>query len=271
MKLAFSTLGSPGWTWSQAVEAAARYGFDGIEWRLVDGRIIDPAFPRDQATRIGRACAAAGLAVPALDSSIDLAARPGPDRDRVLAETRAMLRLAEAFGATYLRVFPGAFAPEAGAAEWLREALRSLRPDLRETGVRLAMELHDSRDAPGIRGKSCSRFVAEALSGVDFPEAGVQWDLGNPYLEDEDAATTWRNIRPWLFYLQVKDMIKKNGRWSYVLMGEGELPIPDVLSWLGGRDFDGWVSLEWEKYWNPELAEPEIALPQFLEYMKDYR
>ncbi|WP_049569185.1 sugar phosphate isomerase/epimerase family protein [Nonomuraea sp. SBT364] len=271
MKLAFSTLGCPGWTWAEAVDAAVRHGFDGIEWRLVDGHIIGPDFPPELALRIAAACAESGLAVPALDSSIDLAAPPGPARERVLAETRSMLRLAAAFSATFLRVFPGAHPPDAGAAGWLREALEELRADLRETGVRLALELHDSRDAPGIRGMSCSQFVAEALTGFQGPEIGVQWDLGNPYLEGEQAAQTWENIRPWLLYLQAKDMAETADGWKYVLMGEGGLPLREVLGWIGGKRFDGWVSLEWEKYWNPELAEPQVALPQFVEYMKEYR
>jgi sugar phosphate isomerase/epimerase len=269
VKLAFSTLACPQWSARQSIDQARALGYDGIEWRLVEGRFIDEDFPIDEAHRLGRQCTAAGLRVAAVDSSIDLAA-PWPERERILARTRQMLRVAGAFGADFLRVFPGAFPPERGAATWLRDALEELRPTARETGVLLALELHDSRDAPGIRGVSCSKFLAEVFTGTDIPEAGVQWDLGNPYLEGEQAGQTWTNIRPWLLYLQVKDMLRTPAGWSYVPMGQGDLPVRDVLRWIGGRAFDGWVSFEWEKYWNPEIAEPEEVLPQFVEYMSEY-
>ena len=37
MKLAYSSLACPGWTVEEAADAVARYGFDGIEWRLAVG------------------------------------------------------------------------------------------------------------------------------------------------------------------------------------------------------------------------------------------
>ena len=32
--------------------------------------------------------------------------------------------------------------------------------------------------------------------------------------------------------------------------------------------YEGYVSFEWEKYWHPEIEEPEVALPDFVEAMK---
>jgi hypothetical protein len=32
----------------------------------------------------------------------------------------------------------------------------------------------------------------------------------------------------------------------------------------------GWLSVEWEKKWHPELAEPEIALPQHSAKLREY-
>jgi hypothetical protein len=30
----------------------------------------------------------------------------------------------------------------------------------------------------------------------------------------------------------------------------------------------GWLSVEWEKKWHPDLAEPEVALPQHAEKLR---
>src|SRR5205085_2226853 len=52
--------------------------------------------------------------------------------------------------------------------------------------------------------------------------------------------------------------------WQLVLLGEGEVPVRDMLGLLSAGGYQGWVSVEWEKRWHPEIAEPEVALPQHL-------
>jgi len=42
-----------------------------------------------------------------------------------------------------------------------------------------------------------------------------------------------------------------------VPLGEGELPVRAMLGALAGLRYDGYVMVEWEKKWRPELAEPE--------------
>ena len=34
--------------------------------------------------------------------------------------------------------------------------------------------------------------------------------------------------------------------------------------------WSGWVSVEWEKKWHPELADPEVAFPQHAELLRRY-
>jgi sugar phosphate isomerase/epimerase len=269
MKLAFSTLSCPAWTWQQAIANAGIMGFDGMEWRLLDGSIIGPDLSPAIARSVGRAVSGAGLAVLALDSSINLAEPPGAQRQRALDDTQRMLELAALMGAQFVRVFPGEVPAAAGGTVWLREALEALGEAVQAAGVRLALEVHDSRDHPGIRGISCSELLRRALDGMDTKAVGIQWDVANSELEGEPAATTYRNVREWLLYLQVKDMSRDaDGAWTYVPMGEGILPVGEILDWLRADGFDDWISFEWEKYWNPAIAEPEVALPGFIAYMK---
>jgi sugar phosphate isomerase/epimerase len=275
MKLAFSTLACPGWTWRHAIERATALGYDGIEWRLVDGHMVDAHFPIGLARDIATTTSAAGLGVPALDSSIQLTAAPGTDRERVLADTRMLLRLAAAFGAEHLRVFAGTYpetVSEETAREWTRDALVALAPHARNAGVRIALELHDCGwDRAGIRGVTSSAFLAGVLTGLDMPEAGLQWDLGNPFLEGEPAGQTWEHVRPFLTYLQLKDMARADDGWRYVPIGDGELPVGDIVEWVTASGFDGWASFEWEKWWHPELADADVVLPGFVAYMAKAR
>ncbi len=49
----------------------------------------------------------------------------------------------------------------------------------------------------------------------------------------------------------------------YALFGSGEFPAAEALTLLDSDGYDGWYSLEWEKAWHPDLAEPQVALPDF--------
>jgi hypothetical protein len=31
-----------------------------------------------------------------------------------------------------------------------------------------------------------------------------------------------------------------------------------------------WLSLEWEKRWHPDIAEPEVAFPQYAALLREY-
>ena len=37
---------------------------------------------------------------------------------------------------------------------------------------------------------------------------------------------------------------------------------------LRAGGYDGWLTLEWEKKWHPEIEEPEVAFPGYARYMR---
>jgi sugar phosphate isomerase/epimerase len=48
--------------------------------------------------------------------------------------------------------------------------------------------------------------------------------------------------------------------FTYVIPGEGEMPLRDVLDLLRRDRFNGAASLEWEKMWHPYLSPLSSAL-----------
>ena len=54
-------------------------------------------------------------------------------------------------------------------------------------------------------------------------------------------------------------------------LGEGELPVRSMLSLLRSRNFGGFVAVDWEKMWHPEIEGPERALPHHVEVLREYR
>ncbi len=36
-----------------------------------------------------------------------------------------------------------------------------------------------------------------------------------------------------------------------------------IIAMLAARGYDGWLSVEWEKRWQPSIADADVALPQY--------
>lgn len=258
MKLAYSTLGAPGWSFEQAVEAVAAYGYEGIEIRLVDGELVEPDLSAEQRQRVERALRDAGVPAVALDTSLR-AVGPG-DSDAFVGDIASYVDIAAQWGAPMLRVFGGPLPDdEAGRREALDEGARRLERAAttgRGHGVRIAVETHDSL--------SSAKAVAELLGRVDDPWVGAVYDSHHPHRMGETPKEVLDLLGPRVMLVQVKDARRRAGDdgWDLVLLGQGEVPVRQLLELLPSYGYDGWISVEWEKKWHPEIPEPEEALPQ---------
>ena len=255
-RIAFSTLAFPDADLATAVSLGRSWGYAGVELRLIDGELIDPAMPAAARARVKRTLAAAGLPAVAVDSSIRLT---GADP---AAELRQFLELASDWEAPLVRVFGGPLPDGPGRQARLEAAARVLEeaaPAAERLGVAIGVETHDAFSA--------SAVVAQLLAQVDSAAVGAVWDSHHPHRMGERAADVWANLGPRVLLAQVKDARPDSGRddgWQLVLLGEGEVPVRDMLALLSDGGYQGWVSVEWEKRWHPELAAPEVALPQHL-------
>jgi sugar phosphate isomerase/epimerase len=270
-RVAFSTLAFPDATLASAVSLGRRWGYAGIELRLIDGQLIDPSMPAAERARVKRALA--GLPVVAVDSSIRLTDdEPGP-------ALRHFLELASDWEAPLVRVFGGALpisgpisgptsGPTSGPArqERLRAAARVLEssvPVARRLGVAIGVETHDDFSA--------SSVVAELLAMADPEWVGAVWDSHHPHRMGEPPADVHANLGRRILLAQVKDARRRgDGDWQLVLLGEGEVPVRQMLRLLAAGGYRNWVSVEWEKRWHPEIEAPEVALPQYHRVLADW-
>jgi sugar phosphate isomerase/epimerase len=258
MKLGFSTLGCPQWELDQIIEAATSAGYDGIELRHYKGTLdLVPAlqeFPGGPAAFRSR-LQQAGLEVCCLDTSFHLT-----DAELPFSEAEQMTTLAAELGAPYLRIF-GGHVPEgeAEAAAHTRAAGNlSKLGDLAAAQDRKALlETHDAF--------SSGAQVAALLEKVNHPAVGAIWDMNHPFRQGEKPEKTVRSMAHHVFHTHVKD---SNDQGQYTLLGEGTNPIPEMIALLRDQGYTGYICLEWEKAWHPELADPEIAFPQAARYLK---
>jgi sugar phosphate isomerase/epimerase len=86
------------------------------------------------------------------------------------------------------------------------------------------------------------------------------WDAHNTWRKTgDDPAALWPVIRRRVAHLHVKDSISRPSArhpFTFVLPGAGEFPMSRLRQALAG-DYEGLVSLEWERQWHPYL--PPLA------------
>jgi sugar phosphate isomerase/epimerase len=256
-RIAFSTLAFPGASLAAALTLGRDWGYAGVELRLIDGELIDPAMTAADRARVKRTAAATALPIVAVDSSIRLTdSEPG-------AQLARFLELASDWESPLVRVFGGAL-PESDPDRQARLAaaarvLEASVPRAERLGVAIGVETHDSFSAASV--------VAELLALVPAGAVGAVWDSHHPHRMGQQPAEVWSDLQGRTVLAQVKDArrdaVRPDG-WQLVLLGRGEVPVREILRLLYGGGYEGWISVEWEKRWHPEIEEPEVALPQHL-------
>lgn len=262
MKLAFSTLGCPGWSWDEIFATAKDLGYDGIEIRGIGQHIFAPSASVFLERNIEKAAArlkSAGLEVPMLATGITFLEQT---EQQITDEMEAYLKLARALGTHYVRVMAtSGLRPQKGdlvraAAEYARLCDMALESDvtpLIETNGLFA-------STGGLR-----EFILRA----GRPNSGVLWDIHHPFrFAGEQPAQTVRNLGGLIRYVHVKDSVLRDGEAVYRMMGYGDVPVLDALRALAGSGYDGYVSLEWLKRWCPDLEEPGVVFAHFINYME---
>jgi sugar phosphate isomerase/epimerase len=256
--LAFSTLGCPAWSWERILRAATEYGYQAIELRGLQDHLENlpdaPPFTTTNRAEARRQLADAGLTVCCVSSS-GVVAKRNVDHVRIHAA------LARDLGCPLVRVFGGGLDPDLTHEDALARAAENLRAfgdAAVAEGVALVLETHDAF--------STGKQVAELLALAAHPAAYALWDLHHPFRQGETPETTHRFLAPFLRHVHVKD--GKNG--AYTLMGEGDVPLAAMLDLIRTGGYDGPISLEWEKRWHPEIADPEIAFPQYAQALRAY-
>lgn len=269
MKFSFSTLGCPKWSLEQIIENAIKYGYDGIELRLLDGEVLDP---QKDAAKVKSAVAsirARGLDVSAIDTSCRFNTGNVEERQQNVAAARNWIALAQELQVKVLRVFGGnpKEEPQPTAEQqdaWTVEGLREVAPTAEAAQIIVALETHDSYSAP-------SR-VANVLHAVNSPYIKALWDSHHPYKTGSSAEDVIATLDGYLAPVaHIKDAYRKRedpNAWQLVLMGKGEVPVREMLLALRQHNYDGYISVEWEKKWHPEIEEPEVALPQHRDWIK---
>ena len=268
MKLSFSTIGCPAYVWTDIYPMAKDLGFDGVEIRGIAGNPhaikAQPFLPRQRA-RTRALLERIGLEISCFSTSYELRNEAG--RREAEAEVVEYIELASEVGAPFVRVLLSRDIQPTGDVDddAVVATLRELGDIASIYDVTVLVET-ESDYADTAR-------LAHVLDAVGSEHVAALWDMHHPYrIFGEDPKTSIANLGTHLRYCQIKDSVEVDGHVEYRMMGEGDMPIKEMLDALREAEFDGYVTFEWVRKWarNVAIGEPGIVFPQFMNYMSDY-
>ena len=266
MKIAFSTLGCPDFDWPDIYSMAKDLGFDGIEMRgLGDDLFAVNARPfrADQIDKTIALLARMHLTIPCLSSGCVL--KDTENWPATREEIGDYIRLAARLGSSYIRLLADRNADREGEVddEVVLAHLKEVLPLAEEKGVTLLLETN------GVYADTAR--LRDLLVRAESDSVGALWDMHHPYrFAGESPELTVQNLGVYIKYTHIKDSVMENGKVSYRLMGEGDLPVDAMMRALRSINYEGFVSLEWVKKYMPDLRNAGIVFPHFANFMAQY-
>ena len=269
LPIGFSTLGCPKWDWARILDFASAKGFASIELRgLLDQMDLPqcPEFAPDRLAATKAQLAQHELAISDLGSSANMHEMDAAKRSAALDEGRRFIDLAQALGATYIRVFGNQYVtgvPRDEMLSHIAQGLRELGDYAQGKGVTVLIESHgDFTDSPSLQA---------LLERANSRNVALLWDAHHTFVSGkEEPEETVGRLGKYIRHTHLKDSVPAGNDRRYVLTGTGDVPVRRQVEALKKIGYRGSYSFEWEKRWHPEIEEPEVAFAQYATVITQY-
>ena len=254
MRLSFSTRGWPDLSWDEMIALAEDMGFAGIE--VYNLPKFDPLldktgpFHKYQCAATVRQLREKKLHIPCFDTSYNLSAD-----SECVSWLKTLMDVAQNTHVPYVCAVA-----LTDNEDMVRQNLEVLLPYAREKEVTLLIK------SSGIYADTAR--LRSLLDSFACDELAVLWDVHHPYRDfGESGDTTIKNLGDYVRHVHLRDSDDKG---NYNLIGEGTMPIGDIMRALSSVNYDGFISLEWKPDWMEDLQDREVIFPYFVNYMNQF-
>lgn len=261
MKLSFTTMATPDLNGEQAIQLAARLGFDGVDLRVsADRGELCLNTTLKEVRHLKKVAMEEQVALPCLLCYNPTELRTGWERNRFTALITDYLNLAGEIGAQSIRILPGQGNEEQLTV--LADLIGQVAVEVAGT-ARILVQNHS-------KGWSFADTV-HLIKTINLPR--VRWFSSPEHglLSGEEVEMQLCSNLDLIGGVFVADLIKTNGCFHDTLPGRGIVPWNDYLGLLRNFHYQHWISFKWEKVWREDLADADAALPAFLAFMKNWR
>lgn len=268
MKLSYSTLACPEWEIDKVIAKAKKFGYDGVELRAKKPQ-LSRDFSQEKVAEIKDKFSKSGIELPCITAYTRFNDPDAEVRANNVKELKEMIDLAADVGAKYVRTFGSgdSTAEKNEIIIWIREAFKELDDYAGQKDIKILLETHDDL--------STGRDVSKIFKDSGLKNCGVVWDAAHSIRAGESVETTINYLEDYIYHVHLKDWINLDGDEDhYVLLAAGVLPLEKILLGLKEIDYKGYLSLEWEKMWCPDIEDSIISIRQYPikinEYFKEF-
>ena len=252
MNLSFTIHNWPGMDWEQFCAAAADARLQGVEMDTVDNPIfqtrMSPTNP-ELAVAAHRQLVGQNLTIPCIGTEADLMA---PEAGAAVA---AAVETAKNLLVPYVVLRTDS--TDVGA---VARRLGPLVEEAEDAGVVLLLETVGAMADTGLLREILDAFASDHLAAC--------WSMFDTCLmAGETAERTITNLGAYVRHVRITDGMETDGTWSHELVGEGHLPLVDLMNALRSVNYDGFLSLRWEPAWVPGLDDLEMLLTHYAVFM----
>ena len=255
MKLSFSTKGWHDSSFEDFCDVAQEFGFQGIELHNIHNRLFtdkDGAFHDYAAAATSRRLFEKKLKLTCIDTICDI----GQNTDAAVDEIITCVNIAKSLKIPFVRL-------KAIEGNESADTVARVLPVAEEAGVTLIIE------TVGIFANSAA--LRELLDSFACDNLAALWNMSAAYFTcGEKPDEVIKNLGAYVRHVHLNDAKCTDEGIEFCLLGEGELPISEMMLALRSVNFDGFISLVWDPVWCEELDDMEIIFSQFVSFIKQF-
>ena len=264
MKFSFSTKGWHDSSFEDFCEIAESLGFSGIELHNVHNRLFtdrDGAFHDYAAAATLRKLYEKKLRIPCIDAICDPV--DASETEACCREIRKCMAIASNLHIPFIRIRANATADETAGAENIANVVSTLLPEAEAINVTLLLETAGLFAKTATLRDMLERFASDHLAAL--------WNFSAAYLEGgESPEQVIKNLGAYVKHVHICDAKRTEEGIEHCLIGEGELPLFEMMLALRSVNYDGFLSLVWDPQWCEEIDDMEIIFSQFIGFMRQF-
>jgi sugar phosphate isomerase/epimerase len=270
MRISLNTLSLEQWSIDEIIGTALKFGFAGIEMRegSVDFSFKD--YPSEKRKEVAKKLEDAGLVMTNISSSICLLGAPG-EHEKLCDELEGTVKMAADYNAKGIRVFLGNFSDRLDIPsnpvnyEQILKSLDYACELAGSYGVEIWIENHNEF--------ATGRVLRLLIDQLGRKNCKAIWDVLHTLECNESVSESFGFLGPVCAHVHLKDGMPFDNpiykRWKYCMYGEGIVPFREIFNILKNWNYEGFLSMEWERQWKPELMgegyEAETAIAKYVE------
>ena len=255
MNLSFSIRHWDNINWDEFLNAAVETRMKGVEISNITGPVFagkaSPTNPeRSAASR--RTLMNMGISIPCLETVGDFA------DDSFAAEFAQCLE-----HAVNLEIPAISLHTDCGDIDTCSQYLEPVLAMTGNSGVSVLVETSGPMASTALLRDLLNRFADDRLAAV--------WNMFGTFVYGKESAEeTITNLGAYVRHVHIHDFKEDDGNVVPELIGEGKLPLEELMNALRSVNYDGFISLIWDPAWMPELSDIEIILTHFASTMGKY-